>query len=307
MPIHRRNIGMVFQNYALFPHMSVFKNIAFPLSMRKMPKDEIAERVADVLELVQLSGFENRLPSQVSGGQAQRIATARALAAQPPLILMDEPLGALDVKLRIEMQEQLRLLHRDLGVTVVYVTHDQDEAMTLSDRIAVMRDGRIEQVGTPREVYEHPSNSFVASFLGDANLIESRVVQVSKERVEVTTLAQPSIRLYAPGRDASPLQREDDGGGDGHAFLMIRPQRVDLEAEESHGASSMGDSNQYNTLSATVKAAYFSGTQLRYLILTDQGDSLYAVSLISEGASEFEVGDRVTARWPVKFTRLLWE
>ena len=149
VPMHKRNIGMVFQNYALFPHMTVAKNIAFPLSMRKMDKDEISKRVTEVLELVQLPGFEERYPSQVSGGQQQRIATARAIAAKPPLILMDEPLGALDVKLRIEMQEQLRLLHRSLEVTVIYVTHDQDEAMTLSDRIAVMRDGRIEQVGTP--------------------------------------------------------------------------------------------------------------------------------------------------------------
>ena len=307
VPIHKRNIGMVFQNYALFPHMSVFKNIAFPLGMRKVPKAEIEKRVAEVLELVQLTGFENRLPSQVSGGQQQRIATARALAAKPPLILMDEPLGALDVKLRIEMQEQLRLLHRDLGVTVVYVTHDQDEAMTLSDRIAVMRDGRIEQVGTPREVYEQPSNSFVASFLGDANLIQSSVVRVSSEKVELATLAQPSVPLYAPVSDGSRDRGEIVGGGDSQAFLMVRPQRIELVAEGSNGASGVGDSQIYNTLSATVRAAHFSGTQLRYLLLTDQGDSLHAVSLISEGSDEFGVGDRVIARWPVGFTRLLWD
>ena len=200
VPMHKRNIGMVFQNYALFPHMTVFKNIAFPLSMRKMSKDEIAERVTEVLELVQLPGFENRYPSQVSGGQQQRIATARAIAAKPPLILMDEPLGALDVKLRIEMQEQLRLLHRNLGVTVIYVTHDQDEAMTLSDRIAVMRDGRIEQVGTPREVYEQPANTWVASFLGDANLIDCRVVQQSSDSVVLSTRGEPHTNAAGPAR-----------------------------------------------------------------------------------------------------------
>ncbi|MYI14676.1 MAG: ABC transporter ATP-binding protein, partial [Acidimicrobiaceae bacterium] len=210
VPIHKRNIGMVFQNYALFPHMTVFKNIAFPLGIRRMAKAEIKQRVEEVLDLVQLSGFENRYPSQVSGGQQQRIATARAIAAEPPLILMDEPLGALDVKLRVEMQEQLRLLHRSLGVTVIYVTHDQDEAMTLSDRIAVMRDGRIEQVGTPREVYEQPANSFVASFLGDANLIAARVVRQSDDGVELATRGEPGMVLRVPSDAGSMTAGPDE-------------------------------------------------------------------------------------------------
>ncbi len=298
VPIHKRNIGMVFQNYALFPHMTVFKNIAFPLGIRRMGKAEISKRVEEVLELVQLSGFENRYPSQVSGGQQQRIATARAIAAKPPLILMDEPLGALDVKLRIEMQEQLRLLHRGLGVTVIYVTHDQDEAMTLSDRIAVMRDGRIEQVGTPREVYEQPANTFVASFLGDANLISARVVRQSDDGTELATRGEPGVALRVPS-DAS----SKTAGLDEDVYCMVRPQRIELTSERSDGPDHGDGTN--NVLPATVEAAYFSGTEIRYLITTDHGDSLHAVSAIEEGREEFTAGDRVIARWPVEFSRLL--
>ena len=303
VPMHKRNIGMVFQNYALFPHMTVFKNIAFPLSMRKMSSDEIAERVTEVLELVQLSGFENRYPSQVSGGQQQRIATARAIAAKPPLILMDEPLGALDVKLRIEMQEQLRLLHRSLGVTVIYVTHDQDEAMTLSDRIAVMRDGRIEQVGTPREVYEQPANTWVASFLGDANLVDCRVVRHSSSGTVLTTRGEPHTTLLALADDSEgPAEGAETVEPDERVFLMVRPQRIDLVSERDSGD---GDGDAHNRLPATVEAAYFSGTELRYLITTDQGESLHAISSIEEEREEFGTGDRVVARWPVEFGRLL--
>ena len=303
VPIHKRNIGMVFQNYALFPHMTVFKNIAFPLGIRRMPKAEIKQRVEEVLELVQLSGFENRYPSQVSGGQQQRIATARAIAAKPPLILMDEPLGALDVKLRVEMQEQLRLLHRSLRVTVIYVTHDQDEAMTLSDRIAVMRDGRIEQVGTPREVYERPANTFVASFLGDANLIACRVVRPSAQGTEIATRGEPRVALFAPSAADS-----ENAGPDDDVVCMVRPQRIDLVSERSGepdgGRDPEGDPAR-NSLTAVVEAAYFSGTEIRYLITTDQGDSLHAVSSIEEGREEFATGDRVIARWPAEFSRLL--
>ena len=304
VPMHKRNIGMVFQNYALFPHMTVFKNIAFPLNMRKMPKDEISRRVTEVLELVQLSGFEDRYPNQVSGGQQQRIATARAIAAEPPLILMDEPLGALDVKLRVEMQEQLRLLHRSLGVTVIYVTHDQDEAMTMSDRIAVMRAGRIEQVGTPREVYQQPANTFVASFLGDANLIAGRVVRQSPERTELVTRGEPGVTLLAPSRGAgSPTEDSETAGPDEDAFCMVRPQRIELVPEG--GCPEPDGSDTHNSLPAIVEAAYFSGTDLRYLITTDQGESLHAISSIDDEREEYAAGDRVIARWPVEFSRLL--
>ena len=207
------------------------------------------------------------------------------------------------------MQEQLRLLHRSLGVTVIYVTHDQDEAMTLSDRIAVMRDGRIEQVGTPREVYEQPANTWVASFLGDANLIDCRVVRQSSDRTVLATRGEPHTRLLAPpddsdgpaeGADARPDAPTADP--DERVFLMVRPQRIDLISEAD---SPGGDGDTHNSLPATVEAAYFSGTELRYLIITDQGESLHAISSIEEDREEFGAGDRVIARWPVEFGRLL--
>ncbi|MBS0560345.1 MAG: ABC transporter ATP-binding protein [Proteobacteria bacterium] len=174
MPPHRRNIGMVFQNYALFPYLTVAQNIAFPLKMRRLPKSEIAARVDRALEMVRLGGFGPRMPAQLSGGQQQRVALARAAVYDPPLLLMDEPLGALDKNLREEMQEELRQFHRNVGATILYVTHDQQEAASMADRIAIMNHGKAEQVGAPHEVYERPGNSFVARFLGEANMFRLR-------------------------------------------------------------------------------------------------------------------------------------
>ena len=174
MPPHRRNIGMVFQNYALFPYLTVAQNIAFPLKMRRLPKAEIATRVDRALEMVRLGGFGPRMPAQLSGGQQQRVALARAAVYDPPLLLMDEPLGALDKNLREEMQEELRQFHHTVGATILYVTHDQHEAASMADRIAIMNHGKAEQIGSPHEVYEQPRNSFVARFLGEANMFRLR-------------------------------------------------------------------------------------------------------------------------------------
>ena len=171
LPPHKRNIGMVFQNYALFPHMTIADNVAFPLRMRSVEKTEKERRSREALAKVGLQGFEKRVPSELSGGQQQRVALARALVFEPDIILLDEPLGALDKALREHMQVELKRIHRDLGVTMVYVTHDQSEAMTMSDRIAVFNEGRIEQVGTPNEIYFAPKTRFVASFIGDSNII----------------------------------------------------------------------------------------------------------------------------------------
>lgn len=174
---HRRNIGMVFQNYALFPYLTVAQNIAFPLKMRRLPRSEIAPRVERALEMVRLGGFGPRMPAQLSGGQQQRVALARAAVYDPPLLLMDEPLGALDKNLREEMQEELRQFHHTVGATILYVTHDQQEAASMADRIAIMNHGKAEQIGSPHEVYEQPSNSFVARFLGEANMFRLRHVR----------------------------------------------------------------------------------------------------------------------------------
>ncbi|MEM7440017.1 MAG: ABC transporter ATP-binding protein [Pseudomonadota bacterium] len=172
VPAEKRNFGMVFQGYALFPHMTVRDNIGYALSVRKRPANEINARVDEMLELVQLQDFADRKPGQLSGGQQQRVALARALCFAPPVLLLDEPLGALDKKLRVEVQEQLKDIHRRVGTTFIYVTHDQEEALSMSDRIVIMRDGAIEQVGTPKELYERPVNEFTASFLGKSNFIQ---------------------------------------------------------------------------------------------------------------------------------------
>lgn len=186
-PAEKRNFGMVFQGYALFPHMTVADNIGYSLSVRGRPKAEIADRVAEMLELVQLTGKERRLPSELSGGQQQRVALARALAFSPPVLLLDEPLGALDRKLRVEVQEQLKDLHRRVGTTFVYVTHDQDEALSMSDRVVIMRDGQIEQVGSPEELYTRPHTEFAASFLGKSNFLQrdGRRWSIRPERIDL--------------------------------------------------------------------------------------------------------------------------
>lgn len=185
IPAYRRNIGIVFQSYALFPHMTVRRNVGFPLRMRKVPSAEIERRVDKVLEMVGLGSFGERRPRELSGGQQQRVALARALVFEPDVLLLDEPLGALDKNLREQMQVEIKRLHRELGITMIYVTHDQSEAMTLSDRLVVFSDGRIEQIGTPLEVYHKPASRFVADFVGDCNRLPGRIVDPVKGIVEV--------------------------------------------------------------------------------------------------------------------------
>ncbi len=187
VPAEKRNFGMVFQGYALFPHMTVRDNVGYALSVRKRPADEIRNRVDEMLELVQLQEFADRKPGQLSGGQQQRVALARALCFAPPVLLLDEPLGALDKKLRVEVQEQLKDIHRRVGTTFIYVTHDQEEALSMSDRIVIMRDGAIEQVGTPKELYERPINQFTASFLGKSNFVHQngKVFALRPEKIDL--------------------------------------------------------------------------------------------------------------------------
>lgn len=187
LPAEKRNFGMVFQGYALFPHMTVRENIGYALDIRKQPKDEIARRVDEMLDLVQLQDFGHRKPAELSGGQQQRVALARALAFSPPVLLLDEPLGALDKKLRVEVQEQLKDIHHRVGTTFIYVTHDQEEALSMSDRIVIMRDGRVEQVGEPVELYEQPRTEFAASFLGKSNFLHrpDGVYALRPEKIDI--------------------------------------------------------------------------------------------------------------------------
>ena len=254
LPPNRRDVGLVFQSYALFPHLTVFENVAFGLRLRQRPAPEIARRVADALRLVDLAGLEGRHPSQLSGGQQQRVALARCLALEPRLLLLDEPLSNLDLKLRIQMRSEIRKLQRRLGKTAIYVTHDQGEALALSDRIVVMSAGRIEQIGTPREVYETPRTRFVADFIGASNLLAG-VVEPSG-----TTIRVGDARLTS--RDASVP---------GPVTVLIRPERIRVVAPDTAPASG-------NLLSARVAEVVYLGEDLQLTLEVDGGISL-AVSL----------------------------
>ena len=220
-PSHKRNIGMVFQRYTLFPHLNVHENVAFPLRVRQRPPAEIAARVAEMLALVRLEGYGERMPNHLSGGQQQRVALARALAYDPPVLLMDEPLSALDKKLREEIQIEIRRIHRETGVTVLYVTHDQEEALRLSDRIAVFNRGRIEQVGTGRELYHNPATRFVAGFVGDSNFLDVAQAEVAGGRARIT---------FPDGTEVAEVPVHRDAAGEGAGRVMVRPQSLRLAA-----------------------------------------------------------------------------
>ncbi|MEY3003683.1 MAG: hypothetical protein RLZZ491_859 [Pseudomonadota bacterium] len=221
VPPHKRGIGMVFQNYALFPHMSVAENLAFPLEVRKMGKAEREQKVKRALEMVQMGAFGGRRPAQLSGGQQQRIALARALVFEPELVLMDEPLGALDKQLREQMQFEITRIAHDLGITVVYVTHDQTEALTMSDRVAVFNDGRIQQLATPSDLYEHPANSFVAQFIGENNRLMGTVTQIQGDTCVVRLDSGDEI-------DAKPINVTQIGD---RTQISIRPERVETNKD----------------------------------------------------------------------------
>jgi putative spermidine/putrescine transport system ATP-binding protein len=255
LPPYERNIGMVFQNYALFPHMSVANNVAFPLSVRKVAQAEIGPRVTRALEMVRLEQFKDRKPAQLSGGQQQRVALARALVFQPSLVLMDEPLGALDKKLREHMQIELKQIHEMLGVTIVYVTHDQSEALTMSDRVAIFESGSIVQIGTPGELYKKPATAFVASFIGENNSLDGIV-----ERVE----GDQCLVVLPTGSRAAALAIGDIRPG-APVHLTIRPERIVPSA-----AGSPAD----NRFSATVDNRIYHGDHQRLLARLSDGQIL---------------------------------
>lgn len=261
LPPHQRNMGVVFQSYSLFPHMTVAQNVAFPLSVRKVPAAEIDQRVKQALTKVQLADYANRKPIQLSGGQQQRVALARALVFEPKLVLMDEPLSALDKKLREEMQLEIRRLHRELGVTMVFVTHDQAEAMTLSDRIVVFNKGRISQLGTPTELYHRPQNPFVASFLGDNNLSSGNVIAQHSDYVEVQITE--GIHLFARQANASHIKIGD------HATLCVRPEFLRLISSNEATPSNTGTVG-VNRLAATVQDVIHQGDHARLLLQLPQ-------------------------------------
>jgi spermidine/putrescine ABC transporter ATP-binding subunit len=251
-PPHKREMGMVFQNYALFPHMTVFENVAFPLRMHRVRRSEMAPRVRDMLAVVGLPGLEGRYPRQLSGGQQQRVALARALVYRPALLLLDEPLGALDKKLREEMQSELKSIQRELGVTTLYVTHDQQEALALSDRIAIMNRGEIVQVGSPLELYERPASAFVAGFLGDVNLLEGCVT--GREGRDLRIAVEGGLLVRAEGDSAIALGAR--------VIVAIRPERLTI-GDEASGA--------YNAWPGVVSNTVFVGELVRHSVALSGG------------------------------------
>jgi putative spermidine/putrescine transport system ATP-binding protein len=274
MPSHKRNIGIVFQNYALFPHMTLYENIAFPLRMRGFIESKIRNEVRRVLAIVQLSGVEDRLPSQLSGGQQQRIALARCIVYQPPIILMDEPLGALDKKLRQQLQFEIRQLHQRLGITILYVTHDQEEALAMSDRICLMNKGGIEQIGTPSDLYFRPRTVFAADFLGDSNLIDAIVISRSDRAVDLKGMDHSAIKATM-AEAVSPGQR---------VKYMVRPENVRILA-----AGEQAD----NQLGARLHDVILLGQVTKYFARLSDGTDICAVQLTRPGQPNLKPGNEV--------------
>lgn len=258
LPPNRRNVGLVFQNYALFPHLTSFDNIAFGLTLKRLPKSEIKERVCRMLELVGLPDLGGRYPAQLSGGQQQRIAMARSLILEPQLLLFDEPLSNLDFKLRVQMRQELRELQRRLGKTSIYVTHDQSEALALSDRIAVLSQGRIEQIGEPREIYEHPKSAFVAQFIGGSNLIPARVREAGPDGARVETEGGLLLMTGTPRQPAGTA-----------VLVMIRPERVHLLSSEIVASGSAP-----NVSKACIEDITYLGEDLHLTLAVGDGQPM---------------------------------
>jgi spermidine/putrescine transport system ATP-binding protein len=278
LPPHRRNVNTVFQNYALFPHMTVGQNIAFGLRMESLSAEEIVKRTGEYLELVGLSGFGGRLPSQLSGGQQQRVALARALAKRPAVLLLDEPLGALDLKLRKQMQTELARIHRQVGTTFVFVTHDQEEALSMATRIAIMSEGNVVQLGTPREIYDRPVNRFVANFVGESNFIEGVVRTVSGRAV---------FEVPGDGTVEAPA-----GAADGPATLMIRPEFLALRPTSAE-ATTPG-------INGHIVNVAFMGNHTRITVATGAGDLVVIRPHGSGGTAaveEYGLGEEVCVWW----------
>jgi spermidine/putrescine transport system ATP-binding protein len=284
-PAHRRNVNTVFQNYALFPHLNVFDNIAFGLRRAKRPKAEVRERVARALELVQLSGYEKRKSSQLSGGQQQRVALARALILNPAVLLLDEPLGALDAKLRKALQIELKALQQEVGITFLYVTHDQEEALTMSDRLAVMNAGRVEQVGAPQDVYEDPETVFVADFLGVSNLMDA-TAQGARDGHCRVAVGRYEFEAHA---GESTLR--------GPAKIIIRPERVELEPHGSPAGP--------NRLPGMVERLVYVGSAVQVIVRAATGETLQALVQNTGKGVPYEQGMPVQVHLPAEALRVL--
>ena len=267
MPANKRNLGIVFQNYSLFPHMTISENIAFPLKMRKLDANDIQSQVRDALELVHLGNFGKRYPKQLSGGQQQRVALARALVFRPPILLMDEPLGALDKNLREAMQLEIKSIQERLNITTIYVTHDQAEALTMSNRIVVMNNGGVEQVGTPLDLYEYPANRFVAGFIGESNFLEGRVIRATENAFYITS----------DHGDEFKVPKQNDLSVDAQACLAIRPEKLHFVSDELGFISGFEKSpDEWNCLDGVITEHIYVGDLDRYEVKV-AGDQILTV------------------------------
>jgi putative spermidine/putrescine transport system ATP-binding protein len=282
LPPEKRNFGMVFQGYALFPHMSVFDNVAFPLTVRRRPAEEIRRRVAEVLELVRLGGLEARTPRQLSGGQQQRVALARALSFDPDILLLDEPLGALDRKLRTQVQVELKQVHRRVGTTFIYVTHDQEEALSLSDRVAIVRSGRVVQIGSPDELYERPATRFVADFLGESNFIKGTVAVLDPDGFSYRA-GGGSFRQSAAAGPSSGLARGQP------VLLALRPEKLALGETEPEAAT--------NRIAGTIAECTYLGSTIHVAVATEALGTLAASIPAWRCGITPEAGRRVWVSW----------
>ena len=279
LPPNKRNTGMVFQNYALFPHMTVFENVAFGLRARKVPAPERRERVRSALELVNLADFENRRVTQLSGGQQQRVALARAIVIEPEILLLDEPLSNLDAKLRRETRDQIQRLQRELGTTTIYVTHDQEEALTLSDRIALMEKGVCQQIGTPHQIYNHPANAFVASFMGRSNIMRGTIVESKTDR-------QPVLMVDVEGGIQLRIS-DSESERSGNTILSVRPETIILRKN---------DEDRINTFEGEVKLKQFNGYVVEYEV--DVRGISFNVIALNEEDRVFDIHEKVYLEIP---------
>lgn len=294
VPAFERNTNMVFQNYALFPHMTVAQNVAFGLEMKRVSRAEINQRVTEALEMVRLPGMEDRRPKQLSGGQQQRVALARALINRPSVLLLDEPLGALDLKLRKEMQLELKDLQHRVGITFIYVTHDQEEALTMSDRIAVMHDGQVLQVGSPTEIYERPNCQFVANFIGETNLLEGQVMR--RENGHVTVMIRPDLRIRVPAGEESAASAQ--------VTVAIRPEKLHLLDE--------APPHLENCLPGIIQEVVYIGTDTHFQIslaedLVIRVRQQNSISTTDRRAYSGGRGDKVYVVWAPESALLLAE
>jgi spermidine/putrescine transport system ATP-binding protein len=286
LPAYKRNVNTVFQSYGLFPHLSVYDNVAFGLRRKKVPAKEIERRVLEALELVSLAGYGKRRRSQLSGGQQQRVALARALVNRPQVLLLDEPLGALDLKLRKQMQLELKRIQKEVGITFVFVTHDQEEAMTISDRIAVMNNGRIEQLGRPEDVYERPATVFVAEFLGASNLLEGTYRGIDSGWGQVDLANGVKIRI--------PVDQDLRAGES--IRVGVRPEKIHVLPVGTEPSATQ------NMVPATLRSAVFAGVSFQYFFQTSEGREMTAFDRNSTGGAVAKPGDAVRLAWAPQHT-----